>query len=1706
MMYICYYCSAVYEVYRDIIHHLIQKHDHKCLKYKEKELNSETGKFGYRTKSFEDIIPKECKISVTSDNVISLSKDRVDRHCTTDDSFLTSARLYGYQSQPQIKEKYKELYHCYHCTLGFKLYNDILHHLLTVHSKEELKYRKLELDFSSGKTGYRTQYVRGNIKKRSFETNESSVSYERNSENEINLFLNIGADEEKSQKNNDDSVEEDDVKYLKEILPVVLDKLREHGQLDLYKKWCSLVAADKFPLDNICYLLFLDVIQWYSNPITSQMRYFQSETLKFWEVGYRLFKGKFLRFMSGPRSTGQVVSGEQSKGYCSSIESNVNFAVPSLSVLNQESLDPIYPGILNESIAKLAEHLQTNIIKIGIDGKKIAQGKGKQAGDIDCWGFENEPTLKDRKERYKEEKNIISGISQYVEAFDEEHISDREVLNLKIKLQRLFNLIGLRLKDLREVALKVSQGLSKFLKLACCENGDWKKSRYAPVISSLKVKKYDVNLAIETGLHLVNELGAQLVKLNGTEHLYSKSGTVNMSNQGNYHDLEENSNVQDTRYIKQRTEQWHAVRRKALVTGSTCNTALGLGKLKDQQSHFDKFVLGKEVEDQFSQQQRENMKYGTDHEIDGIATVVGRVLPALYHDQEYFEEGCIEVPYGDKKSFLVVSPDGSLREDANSEPTMMYENKCKTPNEYTTDVYYKIPLYYIPQLLCEMHAYKCSDLLFTCWSEQSTTVFRVIFEDAVWGTIWESLCNLYGSKEPKRPTRFQENIKSLRKKVADFADTNVVFVGEFPSCHAFRSSGIGIDESETNSYQTQRTDTSKINSDIDVEIILTFLRSVHKWQKESYNICRTVATEILMFMANDLDRYYKQEISNAHPIAYALKGPSMTNECFAKMVAHVIQSCEQKGLQVLATSSDGQWHKFGVRNWDSKPLTVYQFQKDVWNEEKAKPKSSVLSEIRGRYIVRSLDDIKIEKSITGSLIVAGHTKDKPLIVYQGPDDRFREKQKDSEIEVDVTDSLENPFEITSYVEEYSNNTCAPDNQTADHFLAYVLSDEQSVKDKVTRDEFLQDNCEAGNSRDNNNNSNDDEIEDEISYHESYSLLSGCDNIMSANEGFMNLLRDPYNEKNVEHKCCSDHQMHTSVTDEMSVDNTLNAAIHNAHSVLYTDVDLNECANNTTHDCMHSSNVATAYNEELDTLESSGQENESTRTLHQNEHILTFPCDFSNLTNTPPEIETQTTDNDEINAMLKTLQETSSVRTKSKWLKMNDESLAKILTDPELMCKAMTKSDMLLCNSALEACREKLMNICKSWSKKKIAESLVNAFKSQQTMVSQTKVRKTKKQSPKTLKRIASDCVKKISKEILNAVMCENKWEDCFKSWEKESLTKEIHFDENNNDKQYITWFSKPHKDEDLKIRFHYTDCSHILTCLRTKICTSGISGLSKQAWINAAVSDETCLNVGIVIECIDKQSVAFAKRVFAEDVENYMECKGYTNEARFIRLIRRWYEAEDDPGITARDRCYRRLELRNYLLEKVNFGRFPPKTNYVGGIPIVTFEALLVHIDRKLQIYGHLPGSGYNARALGTQEVEQFFSSMRDMDPCGLGTPKPDDIPHMVAKAAFLDNIRLDPDRGFYMKTTKSAVYPEPEYHTQDRSQYICDSNNERSSIVVRDHFFDRNERKRLKPKRKSGDISAPDCPAKRQRGVRQHHAIDESKMFAHHRKGMTDI
>ena len=88
-----------------------------------------------------------------------------------------------------------------------------------------------------------------------------------------------------------------------------------------------MMSSEKFPISNMCYQLFNDVIQWYSCVSSTEMRY-GDDTNKFWCIGKRLFHGKFIQFMRGPAGKGSVTRGATEPGEYDPHKSSINFAVP----------------------------------------------------------------------------------------------------------------------------------------------------------------------------------------------------------------------------------------------------------------------------------------------------------------------------------------------------------------------------------------------------------------------------------------------------------------------------------------------------------------------------------------------------------------------------------------------------------------------------------------------------------------------------------------------------------------------------------------------------------------------------------------------------------------------------------------------------------------------------------------------------------------------------------------------------------------------------------------------------------------------------------------------------------------------------------------------------------------------------------------------------------------------------------------------------------------------------------------------------------------------------------------------------------------------------------------------------------------------------------------------------------------------------------
>ena len=408
--------------------------------------------------------------------------------------------------------------------------------------------------------------------------------------------------------------------------------------------------------------------------------------------------------------------------------------------------------------------------------------------------------------------------------------------------------------------------------------------------------------------------------------------------------------------------------------------------------------------------------------------------------------------------------------------------------------------------------------------------------------------------------------------------------------------------------------------------------------------------------------------------------------------------------------------------------------------------------------------------------------------------------------------------------------------------------------------------------------------------------------------------------------------------------------------------------------------------------------------------------------------------DDVNVMFTSLK--TNKTTPNKWMNKTVDDFQEILRDPVLLKCEMTKNELIFC---LESVKPKLeaseIRFGKSWSKQKLSDFLHKALNSKQDIMS-AKSRQKKKFTPNKLSVLCKRKLCGFTKAALNAVLAEHEFDEQYQLWTRESPFSSTTRLSNVGE---ITWFSAPEfNSETLSYIFSFLDVHHLITNCRIKACKDGFPErhIRKQAWLAVAKENKTRLKIAHVEDLLDKQSDSIARETFSKDVELAMLRLGYNPEANFCKLIREFYEAEDEPGLTAVERCGRRIRLRNWLLEGVNFGCFPPCGFYVRGIPHVMFQGFLTNIDRRIQIIiPYVKSGAYNVRTLGSLEAENLFGEFQDLDPKGSGVIKAEDIPAALESACQLQKTPLMAERPFHMSLSKAKVYPNHELMDQGVSE-----------------------------------------------------------------------
>jgi hypothetical protein len=587
---------------------------------------------------------------------------------------------------------------------------------------------------------------------------------------------------------------------------------------------------------------------------------------------------------------------------------------------------------------------------IAVDGKRVTQGlAGKQLGDIDMWGLEGPPSLQQQERKINNFKSQLAKIQTTID--------DQLKSPVILEVRNLLKLFTELLKEIRENRLDKSKKLSSLLVKA--ENN--KDKNYQLAISSLKTHLLRSHNLIARCLSANKSICSILANIQLMPYSFAAGDQVDVSRQINMrllHEVEIVSRLFDvnlhTNIVKQYTQQWTQLRRYARITGSTAHNAIGLRGKPELQQHFTHYVNKLPMPANPPEVQK-RMDHGSQNEINGIATLVSTIMPALFPSCALlYEEGLSFMDSANIQRLMAVSPDGYIGVCSTPEccyqPSALFhkpcvvEVKCPFPNELRLPVHYTIPAYYAVQIMAEMKVKRTTTAIYCSYSKDSTTFIQLELDENLWQEIWTLIEELYGSSKPRKQQKVPPYKKDILAKLQKYIEENSQLIAEVPSSCGIQSPFQSHDIK--NPYYTptppQFTLTSSSSIANDIRVLCANSMSI---VDEGFQLLRLKATEILAFIVTDTDRKFSTTIPPHMPLAYAMKGSSLPIPTFREMMQQVRVKCQESGVRILTECFDGQWAMMIMKSQNGKALSRLQLGKDMWKKEKKRKKMDMLKEL-----------------------------------------------------------------------------------------------------------------------------------------------------------------------------------------------------------------------------------------------------------------------------------------------------------------------------------------------------------------------------------------------------------------------------------------------------------------------------------------------------------------------------------------------------------------------------------------------------------------------------------------------------------------------------------------------------------------------------------------------------------------------------------------
>ena len=344
---------------------------------------------------------------------------------------------------------------------------------------------------------------------------------------------------------------------------------------------------------------------------------------------------------------------------------------------------------------------------------------------------------------------------------------------------------------------------------------------------------------------------------------------------------------ENTDLIKQRTEKWFTIRKKAKITGSTLYNALGLSSLADLKQHHYQFVK-KRSPPPFPPEVQKRLKYGKENEKNALATVISSLLPFLLPNcYAFVEVGPSFVTVYREENFLEVSPDGVLRcmggdncenKDLPEHSSLIpVEAKCVYPDpSKPLEPMYQIIQRHVPQTLSEMAILKVLLLWLVSFTHISTALMQVRFDEDLWLKMLQIARDLHGGEKPKVPTKLHPETKTLRADISAFIERNCTLVCEISSL--FGIEGVLRQSELLSPYSFCEV---RPKNKVDVAFVEKKCKTITIEAKplfeDIHNTLRQEAQEVLVFILSDHNRDHEEFIPYSLPLGYAMKGKNLSN-------------------------------------------------------------------------------------------------------------------------------------------------------------------------------------------------------------------------------------------------------------------------------------------------------------------------------------------------------------------------------------------------------------------------------------------------------------------------------------------------------------------------------------------------------------------------------------------------------------------------------------------------------------------------------------------------------------------------------------------------------------------------------------------------------------------------------------------------------------